>query len=156
MTCSMCLARLRAIFDQWGAEGLTNGVRTSAGGDTTPWVFSQNPEDMFREFFGSTSPFAGYFGSESGLSLSLANKGAESGATLPPIEVHCFFICAIDGWSAPGARVMRTRLNPRCRHLCRWTSFAALRSSFSAAPRRSRLCGRESNQTAIQRLLKRP
>jgi DnaJ family protein B protein 13 len=106
-------ARLRAIFDQWGAEGLTNGVRTSAGGDTTPWVFSQNPEDMFREFFGSTSPFAGYFGSESGLSLSLANKGAESAATLPPIEVDVF--CSLEELflgCTKKVKVVRQRIQP--------------------------------------------
>lgn len=87
-------ARLRAIFDQWGAQGLATGVRTSAGGESVPWVFTSNPEDMFREFFGSFSPFAGYLSSERGLSSGLADKGAEPQPKLPPIEVDLF--CSLE------------------------------------------------------------
>lgn len=40
-------------------------------GETGAWVFRDDPEDMFREFFGSTSPFAEYFGRTLLFSLEL-------------------------------------------------------------------------------------
>jgi DnaJ-class molecular chaperone len=104
--------RLRAIFDQWGADGLANGVRTKDGGNTGAWVFRDSPDDMFREFFGSTSPFAGFFGADAGLSLGAAEKGAEGKAQLPAITNDLF--CSLEelySGCTKKAKVVRQVLN---------------------------------------------
>ena len=49
---------------------------------------------MFREFFGSTSPFAEYFGSEGQLSVDVANRGAQGPAKLPALEKDLF--CSLE------------------------------------------------------------
>ncbi|KAF0978498.1 hypothetical protein FDP41_002318 [Naegleria fowleri] len=55
----------RAIYDQYGEEGLKGGIPSSgaSGGFTTggaSFHFS-NPEDIFRQFFGARSPFDSMF-----------------------------------------------------------------------------------------------
>ncbi|XP_076293686.1 dnaJ homolog subfamily B member 13 isoform X2 [Lasioglossum baleicum] len=47
----------RAIYDQFGEEGLKNGV-PSAEGFIEPYVYHGEPMRTYREFFGSDSPHA--------------------------------------------------------------------------------------------------
>lgn len=61
----------RQIYDQYGEEGLKGQVPPPAGGGSSPFsnggggpnIFTFNPrnaEDVFAEFFGSSSPFGGF------------------------------------------------------------------------------------------------
>lgn len=54
----------RAIFDQYGERGLKEGTPNGRGGVAGGWSFSGNPEELFAEHFGSSSPFAEFFASE--------------------------------------------------------------------------------------------
>nr|XP_031836688.1 dnaJ homolog subfamily B member 13-like [Nomia melanderi] len=47
----------RAIYDQFGEEGLKNGV-PNAGGFIEPYVYHGEPMRTYREFFGTDSPYA--------------------------------------------------------------------------------------------------
>eukprot|EP00118_Oscarella_pearsei_P003946 m.16396 g.16396 ORF g.16396 m.16396 type:complete len:315 (+) comp26896_c0_seq3:549-1493(+) len=48
----------RAVYDQFGEEGLKNGVPTAEpGGFTGAYTFHGEPRKTFREFFGSENPF---------------------------------------------------------------------------------------------------
>ena len=55
-------ARKRAVYDQFGEEGLKNGVPSGsgeAGAWTNGYTFHGNPEKVFRDFFGGDNPFQG-------------------------------------------------------------------------------------------------
>lgn len=79
----------RAIFDQYGESGLKKGLssaQTAAAGLSVQqhsqgqlplYSFRKNPEDVFFEQFGSTSPFADFF-----TTGSAGANGASSGAIL--------------------------------------------------------------------------
>ncbi|EFC50619.1 predicted protein [Naegleria gruberi] len=57
----------RAIYDQYGEEGLKGGIPTSGsgagfGGGGGSYTFhATNPEDIFKQFFGARSPFDSMF-----------------------------------------------------------------------------------------------
>uniref|UniRef100_A0A8C6URC2 DnaJ heat shock protein family (Hsp40) member B6a n=1 Tax=Neogobius melanostomus TaxID=47308 RepID=A0A8C6URC2_9GOBI len=51
-------ANKRSLYDRYGKEGLTGNRGRGKGGD--PFSF-RNPEDVFREFFGGSDPFADFF-----------------------------------------------------------------------------------------------
>ncbi|NXV21781.1 DJB13 protein, partial [Cepphus grylle] len=52
----------KGIYDKFGEEGLKGGIPLEFGGEN-PWtvgyVFHNNPDKVFREFFGGDNPFAG-------------------------------------------------------------------------------------------------
>lgn len=54
--------RKRAVYDQFGEEGLKNGVPEGSG-ETGAWTkgytFHGNPDKVFRDFFGGDNPFQG-------------------------------------------------------------------------------------------------
>jgi len=50
--------RKRAIYEQWGEKGLKEGVSNGQGGRTGGWQFTQAPEDVYTEFFGTSSAYA--------------------------------------------------------------------------------------------------
>ena len=55
-------ARKRATYDQFGEEGLKNGVPQGsgeAGAWTQGYTFHGNAEKVFRDFFGGDNPFQG-------------------------------------------------------------------------------------------------
>lgn len=52
----------RAIYDQYGEEGLRGGVPSDAGGFTDGYTFHGNAEKVFRDFFGGSNPFADLLG----------------------------------------------------------------------------------------------
>jgi len=54
-------AEKRALFDQYGERGLKEGVSNGKGGLSGGYTFRANPEELFAEHFGSTSPFADFF-----------------------------------------------------------------------------------------------
>nr|CAB3238782.1 dnaJ homolog subfamily B member 6-like [Phallusia mammillata] len=62
----------RKVYDKYGKDGLTGG----AGGSGMPGGFHfefHNPEDIFRQFFGGSDPFAELFGFQNGASQRSRN-----------------------------------------------------------------------------------
>lgn len=56
------LARKRAVYDQFGEEGLKNGVPSGTvetGAWTQGYTFHGNADKVFRDFFGGDNPFQG-------------------------------------------------------------------------------------------------
>lgn len=49
----------RAIYDQFGEEGLKGGVPDGSGGFTHGYTFHGDPFKVFSTFFGGNNPFAG-------------------------------------------------------------------------------------------------
>lgn len=56
-------ANTRAVYDQFGEEGLKSGVPTTdiVGGFSGGYVFHGNADNVFREFFGGDNPFNEFF-----------------------------------------------------------------------------------------------
>lgn len=58
-------AMKKGIYDKFGEEGLKGGIPLEFASDN-PWsvgyVFHNNPDKVFREFFGGDNPFAGRLG----------------------------------------------------------------------------------------------
>ena len=50
----------RAIFDQFGEEGLKNGLPQLNGGWTDGFTFHGDANRVFRDFFGTDNPFADF------------------------------------------------------------------------------------------------
>lgn len=48
----------RAIYDQYGHEGLRNGVPNGQGGTSETYSYSMNAQEIFERFFGTSNPFA--------------------------------------------------------------------------------------------------
>jgi DnaJ family protein B protein 13 len=53
--------RLRAIYDQFGSEGLKDGAPQGHDTHTEPWVFGGDADGVFKEFFGTDNPFQDIF-----------------------------------------------------------------------------------------------
>ncbi|OXB54635.1 hypothetical protein ASZ78_002389 [Callipepla squamata] len=54
----------RGIYDRFGEEGLKSGIPVESGGEdawTAGYVFHNNPDKVFKEFFGGYNPFAEFF-----------------------------------------------------------------------------------------------
>lgn len=51
----------RAIYDQYGEEGLKSGVPTENGVFSKGYTFHGNAEKVFHQFFGGSNPFADFF-----------------------------------------------------------------------------------------------
>lgn len=63
----------RAIYDQFGYEGLRDGVENEQGENTGGYSYRQNAQDIFENFFGTKNPFA-TFGFEAMPFSSKLNK----------------------------------------------------------------------------------
>ncbi|NWZ92118.1 DJB13 protein, partial [Nesospiza acunhae] len=80
----------KGIYDKFGEEGLKGGIPLEYASDN-PWsvgyVFHNNPERVFREFFGGDNPFAEFF-AEDGSEVLLPFGGPRGRGALrrdPPI-----------------------------------------------------------------------
>uniref|UniRef100_A0A8C3Q5W9 Uncharacterized protein n=1 Tax=Geospiza parvula TaxID=87175 RepID=A0A8C3Q5W9_GEOPR len=80
----------KGIYDKFGEEGLKGGIPLEYASDN-PWsvgyVFHNNPERVFREFFGGDNPFAEFF-AEDGSEVLLPFGGPRGQGALrrdPPI-----------------------------------------------------------------------
>ncbi|NXI35795.1 DJB13 protein, partial [Galbula dea] len=54
----------KGIYDKFGEEGLKGGIPLELGGENSwsdGYVFHNNPDKVFKEFFGGDSPFAEFF-----------------------------------------------------------------------------------------------
>lgn len=55
-------ARKKATYDKFGEEGLKGGIPEESGLNgawTAGYTYHENPEKIFRQFFGGDNPFAG-------------------------------------------------------------------------------------------------
>ena len=60
--CAFVTAKKKAVYDQFGEEGLKNGVpQSQETGDawTGGYTFHGDADKVFREFFGGDNPFQG-------------------------------------------------------------------------------------------------
>jgi len=83
--------RKRAVYDQFGEEGLKNGVPSGsgeAGAWTTGYTFHGNSEKVFRDFFGGDNPFQEFYDRIDGdMSMSFGGlEGRGKKKQDPPIE----------------------------------------------------------------------
>jgi len=66
----------RAIYDQYGYEGLRDGIPDSSGATTAAYSYKQNAQDIFEKFFGTTNPFASFgFGETTPFTTRLNKPG---------------------------------------------------------------------------------
>ncbi|XP_075271148.1 dnaJ homolog subfamily B member 13-like [Opisthocomus hoazin] len=59
----------KGVYDKFGEEGLKGGIPLECGGEnlwSTGYVFHNNPDKVFKEFFGGDNPFAGRWGAPGG------------------------------------------------------------------------------------------
>jgi DnaJ family protein B protein 13 len=54
-------AQRKAIYDQFGEEGLKSGVPLDRNTWSEAYTFCGDPNKIFHEFFGGDNPFAGKF-----------------------------------------------------------------------------------------------
>ncbi|XP_068545051.1 dnaJ homolog subfamily B member 13 [Anas acuta] len=80
----------RGVYDRFGEEGLKGGIPLE-GGDEDTWtggyVFHNNPDKVFRDFFGGDNPFSEFF-SEDGSEVVVPYGGLRGRGVLkqdPPI-----------------------------------------------------------------------
>ncbi|XP_070569154.1 dnaJ homolog subfamily B member 13-like [Ptychodera flava] len=83
--------RKRAVYDQFGEEGLKNGVPSGsgeAGAWTEGYTFHGDSHKVFRDFFGGDNPFAEFFdGIDGDLSMGFGGlQGRGRKKKDPPIE----------------------------------------------------------------------
>lgn len=75
----------RAIFDQYGYEGLRDGIPDPNGGSQPGYEYKQNAQEIFESFFGTNNPFASFgFGS----SQPFANRLNKPGLKIKDPEVR--------------------------------------------------------------------
>ncbi|XP_075275670.1 dnaJ homolog subfamily B member 13-like [Opisthocomus hoazin] len=70
-------ATKKGVYDKFGEEGLKGGIPLECGGEnlwSTGYVFHNNPDKVFKEFFGGDNPFAEFF-AEDGSELTLPFGG---------------------------------------------------------------------------------
>ncbi|CAN0393826.1 unnamed protein product [Ectocarpus sp. 12 AP-2014] len=67
----------RAIYDQYGAEGLREGVPGQDGRKPEGYTYKQNGQEIFESFFGTHNPFVDFgFGDTMPFASRLKKKGA--------------------------------------------------------------------------------
>lgn len=75
----------RAIFDQYGFEGLRDGIPDPQNGGRAPgYNYKQNAQEIFESFFGTSNPFA-TFGF--GAAAPFASKLNKPGPKITPPEI---------------------------------------------------------------------
>eukprot|EP01137_Pigoraptor_chileana_P033474 Opistho-2@24399 len=73
-------AEHRAIFDQYGEEGLKNGVPIGPNGEFTgAYTFHGNAHQIFKEFFGGNNPFADFFPADKGFGFGFGGTSDHNG-----------------------------------------------------------------------------
>lgn len=72
----------RDIYDQYGEEGLKGGIPGGGGQDGQggfTYTFHGDPRATFAQFFGSSDPFAAFFGGSSGGGPAVFEMGGDMG-----------------------------------------------------------------------------
>jgi len=66
----------KAIYDQYGYEGLRDGVPDSSGGARGGYKYTQNAAEIFHQFFGTENPFSDFgFGESVPFATRLKRSG---------------------------------------------------------------------------------
>lgn len=66
----------RAIYDQYGYEGLRDGIPDPNGGSRAGYNYKQNAQEIFEQFFGTSNPFATFgFGNSQPFATRLNKPG---------------------------------------------------------------------------------
>jgi DnaJ homolog subfamily B member 13 len=82
--------KLRAIFDEYGEATLKLGAIDAQGQRTGGWTFTQSPDDVFNEFFGSNNPFSEYYKKGDKLGFETGFKPApKENPTV--VNLHCSY-----------------------------------------------------------------
>eukprot|EP01135_Chromosphaera_perkinsii_P000265 Nk52_evm34s62 gene=Nk52_evmTU34s62 len=73
--------QLRAVYDQYGFEGLKRGIEGTATSESVePYCFGGNCKEIFEGFFGSNNPYADFFYEPGSVDNSIAfHDGAARG-----------------------------------------------------------------------------
>ncbi|KAM6970655.1 dnaJ homolog subfamily B member 13 [Aplochiton taeniatus] len=69
--------RKKATYDKFGEEGLKGGIPPEFGENgawTTGYVYHENPDKIFRQFFGGDNPFADFY-SKNGMEVPIGFGG---------------------------------------------------------------------------------
>lgn len=82
----------RAIFDQYGYEGLRDGIPDDTGDIIGGYQFSHNANEIFESFFGVNNPFANFGFGETFPFSSRLEKGKPQ---KPPAAVHDL-VCSLE------------------------------------------------------------
>lgn len=100
----------RAVFDQYGYDGLKNGVPDDNGDMRDGYAFNERAsEEVFAKFFGSANPFADFgFGDTMPFASALRKKGPEKAAAIVQ-DVECSLEELFSG-ATKTVEVVRTRL----------------------------------------------
>lgn len=70
----------KAIYDQYGFEGLRDGVSDAPGPAKGGYTYAQNAEEIFRNFFGTSNPFTDFgFGDSIPFASRLRRTGPKKG-----------------------------------------------------------------------------
>lgn len=68
----------KAVYDQFGYEGLRDGV-PDQNGETTGYIYEGNSQQIFEKFFGSNNPFASFGNDSAPFSSKLTKPGPKKG-----------------------------------------------------------------------------
>lgn len=100
----------RAIFDQYGYDGLKNGVPDDNGDMRDGYAFNERASDeVFAKFFGSANPFADFgFSDTMPFASALRKKGPDKAAPIA-MDVECSLEELFSG-ATKTVEVERTRL----------------------------------------------
>lgn len=77
--------QMRAIYDQYGYEGLRDGVPNQNGANEGGYRYKQNAQEIFEGFFGTSNPFASFGFGEA---QPFASKLNRPGPLKPEPVVH--------------------------------------------------------------------
>ena len=79
----------RAIYDQYGYEGLRDGIPDTTGTSGEGYSYKENAQEIFESFFGTTNPFASFGFGETAPFASKLNKTGSKKADPVVITLDC-------------------------------------------------------------------
>ncbi len=84
--------KLRAIYDQYGENGLKNGISTNSNGTFDGWIFNDDPYDLFINFFGTNNPFDEIYNNKNSqlLNTKISEIGLKKPPKMPAIEKYLY------------------------------------------------------------------
>lgn len=100
----------RAIYDQYGYEGLRDGVPDANGETTGAYTYQKNAQEIFEGFFGTKNPFA-TFGFEATPFASKLNKPGPSKGKPRIFNLECTLKELYNG-CVKKINVIRKRFDP--------------------------------------------
>lgn len=101
----------RAIYDQYGYEGLHDGIPNQSGANEGGYSYKQNAQEIFEGFFGTANPFASFGFGEA---MPFASKLSRPGPKKPEPIVHSLECSLMELYKGCVKKfeATRKRLNP--------------------------------------------